>query len=54
MAQKVSVRVLCSGPELQRANGGASMINQLFFADDTALVADSDKLYRLVSKFGSV
>ena len=36
------------------ANGGIFQINQLLFADDTALVADSEKLYRLVSKFGRV
>ena len=29
-------------------------INQLLFADDTALVADSEKLNRLVSEFGRV
>ena len=36
-------------------NGGRFEINQLLFADDTALVADSeDKLCRLVSEFGKV
>ena len=31
------------------------VINQLLFADDTALVADSrEKLFRLVSEFGTV
>ena len=30
-------------------------INQLLFADDTAVVADSEeKLYRLVSEFGRI
>ena len=29
-------------------------INQLLFADDTTLVADSEKLRRLVSEFGRV
>ena len=34
-------------------NGDRFEINQLLFADDTALVADSeDKLCRLVSEFG--
>ena len=34
------------------ANGGRFEINQLLFADDTALVADSEeKLRRLVSEF---
>ena len=37
------------------ANGGRFEINPLLFADDTALVADSeDKLCRLVSEFGRV
>ena len=35
-------------------NGGRFEINQLLFADDTALVADSKKLCRLVSQFGRV
>ena len=39
--------------KLLNANGGRFEINQLLFADDTALVADSeDKLCRLVSEFG--
>ena len=51
--REVNVRVLKKGQELQSANGGAFMRNQLLFADDTALVADSDvKLYRLVSLVG--
>ena len=37
------------------ANGGRFEINQLLFADDTALVAHSEeKLGRLVSEFGRV
>ena len=41
--------------ELLNANGGRFEINQLLFADDTALVVDSeDKLCRLVSEFGRV
>ena len=41
--------------ELLNADGGRFEINQLLFADDTALVADSDgKLCRLVSEFGRV
>ena len=36
-------------------NGGRFEINQLLFADDTALVADTEeKLCRLVSEFGRV
>ena len=52
---EVNVRVLGKGLELLSANGGRFEINQLLFADDTALVADSEeKLYRLVSEFGRV
>ena len=41
--------------ELLSANGGRFDINQLLFADDTALVADSEeKLCTLVSEFGRV
>ena len=41
--------------ELLSANGGRFEINQLLFADDAALVADSEeKLDRLVSEFGRV
>ena len=51
----MNVRVLVNGLELLSANGGRFVINQLLFADDTALVADSEEeLYRLVSKFGRV
>ena len=47
----MNVRVLGNGLELLSANGGRFEINQLLFADDTALVADSEeKLSRLVSK----
>ena len=50
-----NVRVLGKGLELLNANGGRFEINQLLFADDTALVADSEeKLCRLVSEFGRV
>ena len=51
----MNVNVLAKGLELLSANGGRFEINQLIFADDTALVADSeDKLCRLVSSFGRV
>ena len=47
--------VVGEGLELPSANGGRFEINQLLFADDTALVADSEeKLGRLVSDFGRV
>ena len=50
----MNVRVLGKGLELLSANGGRFEINQLLFADGTALVADSEKLCRLVSEFGRV
>ena len=51
----MSVRVLGKRLELLSADGGRSEINQLLFAEDTALVADSeDKLCRLVSEFGRI
>ena len=47
----MNVKVLGKGLELLSANGGRFEINQLFFADDTALVADSEeKLCRMVSE----
>ena len=55
VVREVNVRVLRKGLELLSANGGRFEINQLLFADDTALVANSEeKLCRLVSKFGRV
>ena len=55
VVREVNVRVLGKGLELLSANGGMFEINQLLFANDTALVADSeDKLCRLVSEFGRV
>ena len=46
---------MLGGFELLSANGGRFEINQLLFADVTALVADSEeKLYRLVNEFGRV
>ena len=49
----MNVRVLGKGLVLLSANGDRFEINQLLFADDTALVADSEeKLCRLVSEFG--
>ena len=53
--REVNVRVLGKGWELLRANGGRFEVNQVLFADDTALVADSEeKLCRMVSEFGRV
>ena len=55
VVQEVNVRVLGKGLELLSANGGRFEINQLLFADDTALVADSEeKMCRLVREFGRV
>ena len=50
----MNVRVLGKGLELPSVNGGRFEINQLLFANDTALVADSEeKLCRLVSECGT-
>ena len=47
--------VIGIGLELLRANGGRFEINQPLFADNTALVADSEeKLCGLLSEFGIV
>ena len=55
VVREVNVRVLGKGLELLSANGGRFEKNQLLFADDTALVADSEeKLCRLMSEFGRV
>ena len=55
VVREVNVRVLRKGLELLSVKGGMFEINQQLFADDTALVADSeDKLCRLVSEFGRV
>ena len=55
VVREVNIRVLGKGLELLSANGGRFEINHLLFADDTALVADSEeKLGRLVSEFGRV
>ena len=48
----VNVRVLGKGFELLSANGGRFEINQLLFADYTALVADSEE--KLLCEFGRV
>ena len=46
----MNIRVLRKGLELLSANGGRFEINQLLFADDTALVVELDeKLCKLVS-----
>ena len=53
VVREVNVMVVGKRLELLRANGGRFEIIQLLFADDTALVADLEKLCRLlVSEFG--
>ena len=53
VVREVNARVLGERLELLSGDGGRIEINQLLFADDTALVADSEeKLCRLVSEFG--
>ena len=55
VVREVNVRVLGKRLELLNANGGRFEINQLLFADDTALVADSEeKLCILVNDIGRV
>ena len=55
VVREVNIKVLGKGLELLSANSGRFEINQLLFADDTALVADpEEKLCRLVSEFGRV
>ena len=52
--RELNARVLGKELDLLSANGGRFEINQLLFADDTALVADTEeKLHRLVSEFGA-
>ena len=49
VVQEVNVRVLGKGPELLSANSGRFEKTNLLFADNTALVADSEeKLCRLL------
>ena len=55
VVREVNVRVHGKSRELLGVKGGRFEINQLLFADDTALLADSDeKLCTLVSEFGRV
>ena len=55
LIREVNVRVLEKGLELLSTNGGKFEINQLLFAVDTELVADSEeKLCRQVSEYGRI
>ena len=52
VVREVNVTVLGKGLELLSANGGRFEINQLLFADDTALVADSaEKLCKVIINY---
>ena len=55
VVREVNARVLGRGVELIDANDNAWQMNQLLFADDTVVVADSEeKLCQLVNEFGRV
>ena len=55
VVREVNARVLGNGLPLLNVNGGRFELNQLLFADDTVLVADSEeKLCRMVSEFSRV
>ena len=54
VVQELNVGVLGEGLELLSVNGHRFEINQLLFAGDSALVADSEEKCRLVSEFGRV
>ena len=50
----VNAKVLGKRLELLSVNGGRFKITHLLFGYDTALVADTEKLCRLVSEFGNL
>ena len=52
--REVNGRMLGKGLEVLHENGGRFEINKLLFADDTALLADNEKLCPRVSEFGRV
>ena len=55
VVREVNARVLGRGLELIEGNDHAWQLNQLLFADDTVVVADSEeKLCQLVTEFGRV
>ena len=55
VVREVNARVLGRGLELIDASENAWQLNQLLFADDTVVVADSEeKLCQLVTEFGRV
>ena len=55
MVREVNARVLGRGLKLVYRNDNEWELNQLLFADDTAVMADSErKLCQLVTDFGRV
>ena len=55
VVSEVNARVLVKGLELLSVHNGRFGINQLLFADDAALVADSEQTWcRLVTEFDKV
>ncbi|WP_435331133.1 reverse transcriptase domain-containing protein, partial [Klebsiella pneumoniae] len=55
VVREVDARMLGRGLRLVNADGGEWSLNQLLFADDIALVADSEETLRqLVEEFGRV
>ena len=55
VVREVNARVLGRGLKLVDGNDNGWELNQLLFADDTAVVADSEqKLCQLVTEFGRV
>ena len=55
VVREVKMRTLGRGVKLREQNGREWEVSQLLFADDTALVADSEeRLQRLVDEFGVV
>ena len=55
VVREVNARMLGRGLRLRNADGLEWNVNQLLFADDTALVADSEeKLRQLIEEFGRV
>ena len=55
VVREVNARVLVRGLTLVDGNDSEWELNQLLFADDTVVVADSErKLYQLVTEFGRV
>ena len=55
VVREVNVRVLCRRLKLVDGNDNGWELNQLLFADDTVVVADTErKVCQLVTEFGRV